>query len=438
MKIIGIREQVVPIASAIRNAYIDFRGMTVSVVALITDVIRDGKAVVGYGFNSNGRYAPSGLLRDRFIPRLAAAAADSLLDETGENFDPQRVWSILMQNEKPGGHGERSVAVGVLDMAIWDAVAKIAGLPLYRLLADRHGGGKAASKVFVYAAGGYYYPDKGLRALQDEMRSYLALGYSVMKMKIGGAPLAEDLRRIDAVLEVLASPGQLAVDANGRLDLDSAINYCRALAPYGLRWLEEVGDPLDFELQATLAKHYPGAMATGENLFSFQDARNLIRYAGMRPERDVLQFDCALSYGLVEYLRILEMLKENGWSSRRCIPHGGHQLSLNMAAGLDLGGNESYPGIFQPFGGFADGIAVEDSYVRLPDIPGIGFEAKSELYTRDEGAGPLGQTDADGRTAPTHEAQPPAPTPNGVCACGAPIQIQMWMPINRAANFRSL
>ncbi|HEY0336696.1 MAG TPA: mandelate racemase/muconate lactonizing enzyme family protein [Burkholderiales bacterium] len=380
MKIIGIREQVVPIASENRNAYIDFRQMTVSVVALITDVVRDGKTVVGYGFNSNGRYAPSGLLRDRFIPRLEAAAAESLLDETGENFDPQRVWTILMQNEKPGGHGERSVAVGVLDMAIWDAVAKIAGLPLYRLLADLHGGGKAASKVFVYAAGGYYYPDKGLRALQDEMRGYLALGYSVMKMKIGGAPLAEDLRRIDAVLEVLGSPGQLAVDANGRLDLDSAITYSRALAPYGLRWLEEVGDPLDFELQATLAKHYPGAMATGENLFSLQDARNLIRYAGMRRDRDILQFDCALSYGLVEYLRILEMLKENGWSSRRCIPHGGHQLSLNMAAGLELGGNESYPGIFQPFGGFADGIAVEDSYVRLPDIPGIGFEAKSGLY----------------------------------------------------------
>ena len=380
MKIVDIREQVVPIASEIRNAYIDFSRMTVSVVALVTDVIRDGRTVVGYGFNSNGRYAPSGLLRERFIPRLKAAPAESLLDDAGANFDPQRIWAILMQNEKPGGHGERSVAVGVLDMAVWDAVAKIAGLPLYRLLADLHRGGQAASRVFVYAAGGYYYPDKGLRALQDEMRSYLALGYSVVKMKIGGAPLAEDLRRIDAVLEVLDGPGQLAVDANGRLDLDGALAYARELAPYGLRWLEEAGDPLDFELQAALAKHYPGAMATGENLFSSQDARNLIRYAGMRRDRDILQFDCALSYGLVEYLRILDMLKEYGWSSRRCIPHGGHQLSLSMAAGLDLGGNESYPGIFQPFGGFADGIAVEDSYVRLPDIPGIGFEAKNELY----------------------------------------------------------
>ena len=380
MRIVDIREKVVPIASEIRNAYIDFSAMTVSVVALVTDVVRDGKPVIGYGFNSNGRYAPSGLLRERFMPRLNAAPAELLLDETGENFDPQRVWAVMMQNEKPGGHGERSVAVGVLDMAVWDALAKIAGLPLYRLLADRYRAGVAANSVFVYAAGGYYYPNQGPRALQDEMQRYLALGYSVVKMKIGGVPLAEDLRRIDSVLEILESPQQLAVDANGRLDLDDAIAYARALAPYGLRWFEEPGDPLDFELQAALAAHYPGAMATGENLFSAQDARNLIRYAGLRSDRDILQFDCALSYGLVEYLRILDMLKEHGWSAQRCIPHGGHQLSLNMAAGLGLGGNESYPGIFQPFGGFADGLAVEDSYVKLPDIPGIGFEAKSELY----------------------------------------------------------
>ncbi len=380
VRIVDIRETVVPIKSKIRNAYIDFSQMTVSVLALITDVVRDGKPVVGFGFNSNGRYAPSGLLRDRFIPRLRAAGAESLVDESSENLDPVKVWDAVMKNEKPGGHGERSVAVGVLDMAVWDAVAKIASQPLYRLLADRFRGGTSDDKVFVYAAGGYYYPDKDLSALQNEMQGYLDLGYSVVKMKIGGAPLDEDLRRIEAVLKILKTPDQLAVDANGRFDLETAVAYARALASYGLRWYEEAGDPLDFDLQAEVAKHYPPSLATGENLFSVQDARNLIRYAHMRPDRDILQFDCALSYGLVEYLRILEMLREYGWSPRRCIPHGGHQMSLNIAAGLGLGGNESYPGIFQPFGGFADGIPVENSYVKLPEIPGIGFEAKHELF----------------------------------------------------------
>src|ERR1700738_2933816 len=225
MKIVDIREIVVPIKSNIANAYIDFSQMTVSVLALITDVIRDGQPVVGYGFNSNGRYAPRGLLRGRFIPRRKAAEPASILDNTGDNFDPFKIWNVLMRNEKPGGHGERSVAVGVFDMAIWDTVAKIADVPLYRLLADRFRGGVVDTRVFVYAAGGYYYPEKGPSALQQEMQSYLDLGYSVVKIKIGGAPLSEDLSRIEAVLKILKRGDQLAVDANGRFDLETAIDY---------------------------------------------------------------------------------------------------------------------------------------------------------------------------------------------------------------------
>jgi L-alanine-DL-glutamate epimerase-like enolase superfamily enzyme len=380
MKITAIHSAVAPIASDIRNAYIDFSKMTASAVAVVTDVVRDGRRVVGYGFNSNGRYAQAGLLAERFIPRIMQAEPPELLNDEGTNLDPHRIWACAMANEKPGGHGERSVAIGVLDMAVWDAVAKIEGKPLYRLLAERYNEGECDDKVFVYAAGGYYYPGKDVKALQDEMRKYLDLGYSVVKMKIGGESLADDLKRIDAVVEVVGSPRKVAVDANGRFDLQTAMAYAKALTPYGLFWYEEAGDPLDFELQAEVAGYYEGSMATGENLFSMQDARNLIRYGGMRHDRDWLQFDCALSYGLVEYMRTLEMLKEHGWSPRRCIPHGGHQLSLNIAAGLGLGGNESYPDVFQPFGGFADNTPVEDSHVRLPDVPGIGFEAKGSLY----------------------------------------------------------
>lgn len=380
MKITEIRSSVVPIASAIRNAYIDFSKMTASVVAVMTDVVRDGRRVIGYGFNSNGRYAQAGLLAERFVPRVMETAPGALLNDEGTNLDPHRIWECMMANEKPGGHGERSVAVGVIDMAVWDAVAKIEGKPLYRLLAERYNGGRCDEKVFVYAAGGYYYPGKNLDALKDEMRKYLDLGYTVVKMKIGGDSLADDLKRIEAVAGVVGSPKNLAVDANGRFDLETAIAYAKALEPYGLFWYEEAGDPLDFELQAALAEHYSHPMATGENLFSMQDARNLIRYGGMRPDRDWLQFDCALSYGLVEYMRTLSMLKEHGWASRRCIPHGGHQLSLNIAAGLELGGNESYPDVFQPFGGFADSTPVVGSYIPLPDLPGIGFEGKANLY----------------------------------------------------------
>jgi L-alanine-DL-glutamate epimerase-like enolase superfamily enzyme len=380
MRITAIHSDVVPIASPIRNAYIDFSKMTVSVVAVVTDVMRDGRPVVGYGFNSNGRYAQQGLLAERFLPRLREANPASLVNEAGDNLDPHRIWATMFANEKPGGHGERSVAIGTVDMAVWDAVAKIANQPLSRLLADRYHAGQVDDRVFVYAAGGYYYPGKDLTALQDEMRSYLDRGYTVVKMKIGGASLDEDLARIEAVLAVVGAGDRLAVDANGRFDLPTAIAYAKALEPYGLFWYEEAGDPLDYALQAELAEHYAGPMATGENLFSMQDARNLIRHGGMRSDRDWLQFDCALSYGLVEYLRTLDMLRAHGWSARRCIPHGGHQMSLNIAAGLGLGGNESYPDVFQPFGGFADDTPVVDGFVGLPQIPGIGIEAKPRLH----------------------------------------------------------
>ena len=384
IRITDLREVTKPIASPIRNAYIDFSKMTTSLVAVVTDVIRDGRPVVGYGFNSNGRYGQGGLIRERFAPRLLEADPSSLLDATGDNLDPDKVWATLMKNEKPGGHGERSVAVGTIDMAVWDAVAKIAGKPLFRLLAERYGGGAhmANPQVFVYAAGGYYYPGKDDAALRAEMRSYLERGYTVVKMKIGGAPVDDDRRRIEAVLDEIAAVkpnARLAVDANGRFDLETAIAYAKMLRDYPLFWYEEAGDPLDYSLQAALGGFYPGPMATGENLFSHQDARNLLRYGGMRPDRDWLQFDCALSYGLCEFLRTLDVIWAHGWSPSRCIPHGGHQMSLNIAAGLGLGGNESYPDLFQPYGGFPDGVRVDDGFITMPELPGIGFEGKSDL-----------------------------------------------------------
>lgn len=379
MRITAIRDLVVPIKSSIRNAFIDFSQMTVSIVGICSDVIRDGEPVIGYGFNSNGRYSQSGILRDRFIPRLLKAEPEALLSEKGDNFDPVKAWDIMMANEKPGGHGERSVAVGVLDMALWDLVAKIEGLPLYQLLGQRYRGGAVDERVFIYAAGGYYYPGKGLTALQDEIKTYLDMGYANVKIKIGGASLDEDRRRIEAALNVVGAGSALAVDANGRFNLKRALQYAEALESYELFWYEEAGDPLDYLLNAALARATSLPLATGENLFSTIDAANLIRYGGMRPGVDFLQFDPALSYGLVEYLRTLDMLAEYGWSPRRCIPHGGHQFALHIAAGLGLYGNESYPHVFQPFGGFGDDIPVRDGRIQPPQVPGIGFELKTDL-----------------------------------------------------------
>ena len=379
MKIIEIQEKTVPISSEIQNAYINFKKMDCSVVAIKTDVKKDGKFITGYGFHSNGRYAVSELLTKRFMPRLKESKEEDVLNNEGDNFSPEKIWKILMKNEKPGGHGERSTAVGAIDMAIWDIVSKIENVPLYEYLAKKYGDGTFKNKIFVYAAGGYYYPGKDIQMLQDEMKSYMDLGFTTVKMKIGGASLSDDLKRIESVLKLVGNGKNLCVDANGRFDLKTAIEYGKALEPLNLKWYEEAGDPLDFDLNSELSKNYKNSLATGENLFSMQDSRNLIRYGGMRKNIDWLQFDCSLSYGLVEYLRTLKMLKDNNWSSTRVIPHGGHQISCNIAAGLNLGGNEIYPSLFQPFGGFPDSSTVMDSYVTFPKFIGMGYENKKKL-----------------------------------------------------------
>ena len=383
MKIVSIHHAQHPLRSEIRNAWIDFSEMTASTVAVVSDVVRDGRPLVGYGFCSNGRYAQGGIIEGRLIPRLMAAPAHALLNDEGTNVDPHRCWDVMMRNEKPGGHGERSVAVGTLDMALWDLAAKVDDVPLHVYLSKHYGDLASAPspRVYTYAAGGYYYPGKGIDALTDEIRRYLDMGFESVKMKIGGASLADDMRRIEANARELGDPSRVAVDANGQFDLATALAYNHALESIGPKWYEEAGDPLDYRLQATLSEASSLPMATGENLFSLIDTRNLVRYAGLNPERDYIQVDPVLSYGVVEYLRILRMLRTCGWSAGRCIPHGGHQLTLHIAAAFGLYGNEAYPEVFQPFSGFHDGATIEQGFVTLPDAPGIGFELKDSLRT---------------------------------------------------------
>ncbi len=253
--------------------------------------------------------------------------------------------------------------------------------PLHRLLAERYNGGKVASKMFCYVGGGWYFPGQTIQDLQDEMRRHLDAGYTMVKMKVGGAPLAEDVRRLEAVKKVLGNQGELAVDANSKFSRDEALAYAKALSPFKLRWFEEPCDPLDFGLLAEIAEVYEPPLATGENLFSTQDVENLVRFGGLRAERnDVIQIDPPQAYGIVQYGRTVTMLERYGWPRTGLFPHGGNQMSLAIAGGFGLGGAESYPGVFGAFGGFADDAKVENGYLPLSDRPGIGFEGQAALY----------------------------------------------------------
>jgi L-alanine-DL-glutamate epimerase-like enolase superfamily enzyme len=379
VRIVDIRERAIGISRYL-DPGISSGGLTTSLVAVVTDVVRDGRPVVGYGFASVGRYAQSGLIGERFAPRLLRAAATDVVTDDGANLDPFRAWTVMMAGEKPGGHGERCVAVGAIDMALWDAAAKLAGLPLHRFLAGRLGRDAAAARVPVYASGGYPYPDDDIAALGDEVRHFAGLGFTRVKIKIGGPSLDRDLRRIEAAAAHLAGPGHLAVDAMNTYDPGAALAAAAALDRFGLWWFEDICDPLDFAAHARVAERYRHPIAAGEALFSAAEAALLDQYAGLRRDRDILLFDPVHCYGLPGYLRIIDVLTAAGWPRSAFWPHGGHLFSLHLVAALGLGGAEANPLAFHPFHGPPAALPVSDGRVSLPDVPGIGFELHDEAW----------------------------------------------------------
>jgi len=377
VRVLDVRERSVPI-SRFADPALASGSLTTSIVAVATDARRDGVPVVGYGFASFGRFAQGGLIRERFAPRLLAA---------GGGLDPFRAWEAMMAGEKPGGHGERCVAVGALDMALWDASAKAAGLPLHHHLAEVLPQARPQPDVAVYAAGGYRYPADDLRLLEHEARALVELGHEMVKIKVGAASIAEDLRRIDVVLGVVGDPRRLAVDAMNAWAGTTGIEAARALAPYGLRWLEDVGDPHDFEGLSALAAAYDAPLAAGEALFSAAEAHLLRRHGSLRPDRDVLVFDPVHCYGIPGFLSILAEFEAAGWERSAFWPHGGHLFCLHLVAALGLGGAELNPLAFQPFGGLTDAARVEHGRATPPELPGIGFEGRAALRSLFSGLG---------------------------------------------------
>ncbi|MEQ8193180.1 MAG: enolase C-terminal domain-like protein [Rhodospirillales bacterium] len=377
MRITDIRAATIDTGEKRSNATMDFSDMTLGLCAVVTDVIRNGAPVVGYGFAALGRYSQESIWRERMIPRIMKADPESLLNETGDNFDPAKVSAVVMKKEKDGGHGDRAVAMAGLDIALWDACAKIAGKPASAYFASVFGG-TPRDRVPVYVGGGYYAAGKGLKELQDEIRGHQDAGFTYIKMKVGGASLEEDLKRIEAVLAVQPND-RLMVDANSAFDVASAVRFAKAIEPYNLRWFEDPGTSLDYQLMAKVCDAYGGGMATGENLMSLPDCRNLLLYGGMRPEKDYFLFDPTWTYGPSHYAKIIAMMEEHGFPRTRLYPHGGHLVSLHVTAGLNLGGTEAYPTIHQPIGGFTDGLEIANGMTAVPDLPGFGYEGKANL-----------------------------------------------------------
>ena len=402
MKITAIHEATLPIGSAMRNASIAFDQMTASALVIRTDQSMGGEALVGLAFDSIGRYGKGGLLRERFIPRLLAAAPSDLRDEHG-HIDPNRCQVVLMRGEKQGGHGERPGAVGLLDAALWDLRAKQQGLPLWQCLRQSTGLSASASsfaasapatatappsatathaatpappRIATYASCGHFTDNPDPQALRDEVAQCLAWGYTTVKIKLSGRDARLDAQRIASALSAGLAPAQLAVDLNGQWDARCS-DVLAVLAAQPLAWVEEPTPPLDYAALAAFCQGHGGPVATGENLFSADDATNLLRYGGLRPAHDRLQMDISLSYGVGEYIRMIERAEALGWSRQAFWPHAGHLFAAHVVAGLGLGSHESAPDAARLYGGFWDGVPVVDGHIGLPTHPGVGFEHKA-------------------------------------------------------------
>ena len=383
MKIVSIHERTVPLESETSNAAISFSTMTAS--AVVVEIETAKGRFKGLGFSSYGRYGHGGLLNERFIPRILNAQPEDFIDQAEGNFSMLNFWDVLMQNEKEGGHGERSGAVGVIETAMWDAWAKSEDLPLWALLARDVGhaddGGVAAGETVIYGSGGHYRTDVvDAQDIADEARKCFGDGYAWFKIKVGGASPVLDNKRIEAAIRVAGASQLIAVEANCSFGNNGLNVYLKQIDEFSLRWIEEPVNPLDYEALTATVKSIQTPVATGENIFAVADVVNLLRYGGLTPGRDTLQMDIVLSYGITEFLRMLSFAESGGWSRRDFIPHAGHQLALHVSSGLGLGGHETASVLDTPFSGVSDDTKIADGYAYLSDKPGIGIEYKPSLY----------------------------------------------------------
>lgn len=380
MKILDVREATLPVGSAMRNASIAFDQMTASALAIHTDQVRNGRPLIGLAFDSIGRYGKGGLLRERFIPRLLAAAPEDLLDEQGL-IDPRRGVQVLMRGEKQGGHGERPGAVGLIDAALWDLRAKQMELPLWQCVAQTYGLPLGNGQIASYASCGHFTSDPDPQALQGEVARCLDLGYTTVKIKLSGRDAALDARRIASALRAGLAPEHLAVDLNGQWRATDE-DVLQVLGEHALAWVEEPTPALDYQLQAQFCERHTGPVATGENLFSCEDLTNLLRYGGLCPGLDRLQMDISLSYGVQQYHDMLAVAQTMDWPRTAFWPHAGHLFSAHLVAAFGLGSHEAAPDATRLYGGFWDGTTVSAGRVTLPETPGVGFERKANLMAQ--------------------------------------------------------
>ncbi|MEO1089757.1 MAG: mandelate racemase/muconate lactonizing enzyme family protein [Pseudomonadota bacterium] len=318
-----------------------------------------GKVGVGEAWLTGGTpTAISAIVEDDLAPRLV-----------GEN--PFRIAAALHDEvrrsvEISGRIGAVAAAWSAVETALLDLQAKLLDLPLCQLLGQVH------EAVPVYASAGLYGQDKSPDDLAAEVERWVRQGFDAVKIKVAGAPLTEDVRRVAAVREAIGPTPKLMVDALYNCDVAGALALARALAPYDIAFLEAPVSPFDVEGLAALARQSPIPLCGNENMAWTHHFRRLVEQRAV----SFVQFDVAACGGIREGRRIGELAHAFGLP---CTLHAAstavlYAASLHLAAALPNSHSVEYHMLHRWLWDLVpeDTFVVDHSRMRPPPGPGIG------------------------------------------------------------------
>lgn len=360
------RTVVVPMRDAVA---ISTRAVPARAYTLVRIRCEDGSYGLGVSQNGGSRFSD-----------LAATAVRDLFTPLLLGDDPHRVegiWADLHQDALHSGrHGAVMRGLSAVDIALWDRNARSVDLPLWRYL-----GAACTDAVPAYASGGYYYPDDPVGAVAAEMDGHRQRGFRAFKVKVGGAPLAQDVARLAAVRDAIGADAPLMLDANSRWrdDLPAALRALRAFAPFDPYWIEEPFAAEDVTNHARLVPRTDIPVATGELLGGRWSFKRLLDAEAV----GILQPDAGVCGGISEYRRIAATAASFGIP---VAPHSLEDVHVHLLATMaDPTFIECFPDPgLHPLKRVVDAQleVTGDGRIALPTRPGLGFDFVDEAVER--------------------------------------------------------
>ncbi len=349
-------------ATPIRNGMHTYTHSGLSLLQVHTDEGFSGIGWTGMARSPGMAKVAQGLL-EHFKPALVGQ----------DPFDYRRIWAALWIPKLVGRRGLTTRFISAIDIALWDLMGKATGKSVHKLL------GGYADRAPAYIAGGYYEAEKGLAGLAAEMEANLDLGARAVKMKIGGAPMAEDLERVRVARQTIGDDVKLMVDANCAYNPREAIQIARKMERYDIYWFEEPLPPDDYRGHGSLARATTIPIATGENEYTRYGFRDLIAHDAAA----IFNADAQILGGVTEFMQIAALAAAH---DLQIAPHGDQEVHLHLVAAIEQGLIvEFYRETVVANRGkiFEETLRLDaDGCLTVPQRPGLGFTPNFDFLDR--------------------------------------------------------